>query len=47
MPIQKIKEQLAAMNLLVEDWGGNINLMIFLHKQEKDSRIIGKSIIRS
>jgi translation initiation factor IF-2 len=30
--LKKIKEKLAGMNLLVEDWGGKFNLMISLRK---------------
>jgi translation initiation factor IF-2 len=31
---EKIKEQLAGMNLLVEDWGGKFNRTIFQLKKE-------------
>jgi hypothetical protein len=32
---EKIKEKLAGMNLLVEDWGGKFNLMIFCESRNR------------
>jgi translation initiation factor IF-2 len=43
---EKIKEKLAGMNLLVEDWGGKSNL-ISLQSRNRCKRIIRKSFIRS
>ena len=44
---ENVKKQLAAMNLLVEDWGGSIQSHDISQKRTRNCRIIRKGIVRS